>query len=64
MLKGRSMGSIANCSRLAFLKVLWGSMDELHSDELEATLLKPLDDVANKSALDTVGLVGCPQLPQ
>ena len=41
---------------LTLLKVLGGGVDELHGDELEATLLKPADDVADESALDTVGL--------
>ena len=38
------------------LEVLGGGMHELHRDELETTLLEPLDDDANESALDTVGL--------
>ena len=33
-----------------------GRVDELQSDELEATLLKTTDDLANESPLDTVGL--------
>ena len=41
---------------LTLLKVLGGGVDELHGDELEAALLKPADDVADESALDTVGL--------
>ena len=32
-------------------------MDELEGDELEATLLEAADDVADESALDTVGLI-------
>ena len=31
-------------------------LHELHSDELEAALFESLDDVANESALDSVGL--------
>jgi hypothetical protein len=31
-------------------------MNELHGNKLEATLLKTADDIANKSALDAVGL--------
>ena len=38
------------------LEVLGGSVDELEGNELEATLLKPLDDLANESTLDTVRL--------
>ena len=38
------------------LKVLGGGVDELHGDQLESTLLKPGDDVADESALNTVGL--------
>ena len=37
-------------------EVFRGGMDELKSDELEATLLESADDVADDSALDTVGL--------
>jgi hypothetical protein len=38
------------------LEVLGGCMDELESDELEAALLEAADDVADKTALDAVGL--------
>ena len=38
------------------LEVLGGSMHELQSNELEAALIEPADDVAAESALDTVGL--------
>jgi hypothetical protein len=31
-------------------------MHELHGDQLEALLLETLEDLADKSALDTVGL--------
>jgi len=36
--------------------VLGGSVDELQSDELEATAFETTDDVANESPLDTIGL--------
>lgn len=36
--------------------MLNGGVDELQSDELEATLLKTTEDFANDSPLDTVGL--------
>jgi len=36
--------------------MLGGGMDELESDELEATLLEALDDLSNETALDAVGL--------
>ena len=38
------------------LEVLRGSVDKLHSNELEATLLEAADDVADETALDAVGL--------
>ena len=41
---------------LTLLKVLGGSVDELESNELEATLLEAADDVTDESTLDTVGL--------
>jgi hypothetical protein len=31
-------------------------MNELESDKLETAFLKPGDDLANESALDTIGL--------
>ena len=43
---------------LTLLEVLRGSVDELEGNELEATLLEAADDVADESALDTVGLQG------
>lgn len=43
---------------LTLLEVLGGSVDELEGNELEATLLEAADDVADKTALDAVGLVG------
>jgi len=36
--------------------VLFGSLHELHGDELEPSLFESLDDVANESTLDAVGL--------
>ena len=42
--------------RRTLLEVLRGSVDKLHSNELEATLLEAADDVANDAALDTVRL--------
>ena len=38
------------------LEVLGVRMDELESDEFEAALFKTADDVADKTALDAVGL--------
>ena len=43
-------------SRRTLLKVLDRRVDELHGDELEAALLKALDDLANEPTLDAVGL--------
>lgn len=50
-----------NLLRHTLLKVLRSGMDELQSDKLEAAKFETLDDVANDSPLDTVGLDGCPQ---
>ena len=36
--------------------VFFGGLHKLHGNEFEATLLEPLDDVPNESALDTIGL--------
>lgn len=44
------------CSARTLLEVLRGSVNELESLELEATLLEAADDVANEPTLDTVGL--------
>lgn len=44
------------CYARTLLEVLRGSVNELESLELEATLLEAADDVANESTLDTVGL--------
>lgn len=44
------------CFARTLLKVLRGSVNELESLKLEATLLEAADDVANESTLDTVGL--------
>jgi len=41
---------------VVLLYVLFRSLHELHSDELEAALFESLDDVADESALDSVGL--------
>ena len=38
------------------LEVVGSSLDELQSEELEATLFESADDIANESPLDTVGL--------
>ena len=43
-------------ARRTLLEVLRGSVDKLHSNELEATLLEAANDVADEAALDTVGL--------
>jgi hypothetical protein len=45
---------------LTLLKVLLVRVDELEGSQLEATSLKPRDDVANDAALDTVGLSTVP----
>lgn len=44
------------CKPRTLLEVLGGSVDELQGNELEAALLEPADDVADKTALDAVGL--------
>lgn len=36
--------------------MLLSSLNELKGDELETTLLEPLDDLSNESTLDTIGL--------
>ena len=38
------------------LEVVWGGVNELQGDKLEATALETTDDIANESPLDTVGL--------
>ena len=38
------------------LEVLFGRVDQLQGNELEATLFKAGDDLANESTLDTIGL--------
>lgn len=50
------MESMANLYQLTLFEVIWGGVYELQSDELEAAHFKTLNDVANTSALDTVGL--------
>lgn len=42
---------------LTRLEMRGGSVNELQSDELEATLLEAADDVAYETALDAVGLL-------
>jgi len=37
--------------------MLFSSMDELKSDKLESSFLETLDDLADKSPLDTIGLM-------
>lgn len=46
--------------KLTLLEVLGGCMDKLESNEFEAALLEAADDVADKAALDTVGLQSSP----
>jgi hypothetical protein len=41
---------------LTFLEVLDGRMDELESDQLEAALFEPSDDLSQQPTLDAVGL--------
>jgi len=38
------------------LDVLFGSLHEFHGDELEASLFESLDNIADESALNAVGL--------
>lgn len=40
---------------VVFFDVLFRSLHEFHGDELEAALFESLDDVADESALDSVG---------
>ncbi len=42
---------------LTLLEVLGRGVNELESDELEATLLETADDVPDETALDAVGLL-------
>jgi len=48
---------IAPSDRLTLLEVLGGGVDELQSDELEATSLKAADNLADETALDAVRLL-------
>jgi hypothetical protein len=41
---------------LTLLEVLWAGVDELQGNQLEAAFLEAVNDVADKSALDAVGL--------
>ena len=38
------------------LKVLWGCMDKLKCDQLEAALFKPADDLSEEGALNAIRL--------
>jgi len=42
--------------RLTLLEVLLSGGNQLQGNELEATVLKALDDPANEPALDAIGL--------
>ena len=46
--------------KLTPLEMLGGCVDELESDEFEAALLEAADDVADKTALNAVGLRSSP----
>lgn len=46
------------CKEPTLLKELWGFVDHLHSDELEAALLETGDNLADEASLDAVGLEG------
>jgi len=41
---------------VVLLEMLFGSLHELHGDELEAALLESLDDIADESALNSIRL--------
>jgi len=41
---------------VVLLEMLFGSLHKLHGDEFESSLLESLDDVADESALNSIGL--------
>lgn len=51
-----SVSAFAITRILTLLEVLRGSMNQLEGGQLKAALLEATDDVADETALDTVGL--------
>jgi len=47
---------------IVLLKVLWGCVNELEGDQLEATLFESTDDLADKRALRRRSLCGSPKV--
>jgi hypothetical protein len=41
---------------LTLLEVLWGCMNQLKRNQLEAALLESTDDLSDEGAMDTIGL--------